>query len=72
MAGICSKHMGSEPVEGCALCHTTPEDIFGKESWQAAVKRAEEAGLHECVCGFRYYRTTDSCPKCEEPLQEDL
>lgn len=64
MSGICSWHMGyNEP--SCNLCQSTPEDLFGFETWARMKREAEKAGTRECVqCRFVFYRTTCYCPKC--------
>lgn len=64
MSGICSWHMGyNEP--SCNLCQSTPEDLFGVETWARMKREAEEAGTRKCVrCGFEFYRTTELCSLC--------
>ena len=52
------------PVEGCAACHATIEDLFGASEVALMRAEAEEAGLFDCDCGFEYYKTVDSCPLC--------
>ncbi len=70
MSGICSAHRNFNP--DCATCSATPEDIFGKEVWQSAVARAEAAGTMTCPsCNFTFYRTTNLCPKCSRPWNDD-
>ncbi len=65
MAGICSMHPPQlGPVEGCAACHATLEDLFGETAVAIARAEAEEAGLCTCECGFEYYKTVDACPLC--------
>ena len=60
---ICSAHR--TPQSDCELCHATPEDLFGKEVWEEACRRAKTAGTRKCVkCKFEFYRTTELCPLC--------
>ncbi len=65
MSGLCSAHMRhTEP--GCRLCALRPEDVF--PDWAQKVAEAEAAGKHACAgCGFVFYLTTDTCPKCRRP-----
>lgn len=69
MAGICSRHQKAEP--DCRLCQSTPADLFGKASWEAAKRRAKEAGTAVCPrCGFTYYSGLmrwSSCQDCPFP-----
>jgi hypothetical protein len=62
VAGICSAHMGDEPVEGCSACHAIPSDLFPR--WGAMVVEADLAGKAICECGFEFYLTTPACPLC--------
>lgn len=65
MSGICSAHHPSlEPIEGCAACHASLEDLFGVS--EVAQMRAEAAGKFTCDCGFEYYKTVGACPLCEK------
>jgi len=50
---LCSAHR--VPVPGCVLCASTPEDIFGKAEWAAALARAEKAGLVVCKGLHRHW-----------------
>lgn len=62
MSGLCSKHWNFTDPD-CDLCHMRVEDIF--PDWEEKKKEAEESGTHKCsCCGFVYYRTVHSCPKC--------
>ena len=57
---ICGVHRKKK--KGCIACETTVEDI---PWWKDKLKEAQEAGIEECKgCGFKYYRTTNTCPKC--------
>jgi hypothetical protein len=84
MSGICSVHRHNDP--GCRACQSTPEDLFGKESWQRALAAAKAAGEHVCRgpkktimggydsskrCGFKFYRTVDYCPLCGHKIEEE-
>jgi len=62
VAGICSKHRDYDP--DCDLCEADLEDLFGRSMAAAMRAEAEEAGLYTCDCGFEYYKTVDSCPRC--------
>lgn len=66
MAGVCSAHGGPEPVEGCAACKATVQELLGitDEEYAAMRWQAEDAGLYTCDCGFEYYKTVDACPLC--------
>ncbi len=66
MAGVCSAHWGPDPVEGCAACNSTVQELLGLNDceYAAMVARAEDAGLYTCECGFEYYKTVDACPLC--------
>ena len=67
MSGICSIHAPQlGPVEGCAACHASLEDLFGVSEVALMRAEAEAAGLFTCDCGFEYYKTVDSCPLCEK------
>jgi len=33
-----------------------------------AIAKAKRAGLHQCECGFKYYKTVNLCPKCNKPI----
>lgn len=54
---LCSAHR--EPVPGCKLCETTPEDIFGKDAWAEASARADAAGLYKCQGWKKRYPPQD-------------
>jgi len=61
LSGLCSRHWHSEP--GCHTCALKAEDVF--PDWTQVVAKAEAAGKHECAgCGFVFYLTIDTCPKC--------
>jgi hypothetical protein len=61
LMSMCSKHSQKRP--DCRLCNTDPRDVF--PNWDEKLARAKAAGIEHCLgCGFDYYRTTSSCPKC--------
>ena len=67
MSGICSVHPPQiGPVEDCAACHATLEDLFGATEVARARAEAEAAGLFTCDCGFEYYKTVSDCPLCSK------
>ena len=67
MSGICSAHGGrNEPT--CAACQI---DLRDDPIFMAKVAEAEAAGTHLCSCGFLYYKTVDSCPKCNKLRRVD-
>ena len=59
---ICSAHQ--EKKKDCPLCEANPEDIF--PDWKEKLRHAQEAGIEECECGFKYFKTTNICPKCSK------
>jgi len=59
-------HPSLGPVEGCAACHASLEDLFGVSEVARMRAEAEAAGLFTCDCGFEYYKTVDACPLCEK------
>lgn len=64
---ICSKHHGYE--KDCKLCNTHPRDLL--PGWDKKVTEAEVAGSTICKkCGFEYYLTVDSCPKCGMEMEK--
>jgi hypothetical protein len=63
MAGICSRHFGDDPMEGCAACHSTIKDLLPND-WERMETEAKEAGRAVCYCGFEFYLTTPQCPLC--------
>lgn len=58
---VCRPHSGD--VHNCPSCGDPLR--YHIEGWDEAKARAIAAGEHTCECGFTYYKTTDSCPKCE-------
>lgn len=51
----------------CPGCQVTREELMEDPIWAEKIAEAKAAGLHTCVgCGFRYFRTTDSCPQCNK------
>ena len=70
MAGLCSAHLPHETLLNCPACQATMESIF--PGWKQALERAEAAGLHECTCGFSYYKTVRVCPRCSSPREGAL
>ena len=61
---LCSRHYPPRP--DCDLCNADPRDLFS--DWDVKLAEAEAAGEHTCArCGFVYYRTVGSCPKCNAP-----
>ena len=60
---LCSAHKIFDPE--CKMCNSTPEDLFGRESWTLATKDAMEKGACTCKhCNFVFYKTTSRCPLC--------
>ncbi len=62
---ICSAHQA--PQADCPQCEITEEVLLQDPVFAQKVHEAEMAGEHTCVCGFVYYKTTDTCPKCGYP-----
>jgi hypothetical protein len=61
MAGICSIHQKVDP--SCKLCSAHPRDLF--PDWDKKIEQAKAAGTTKCCrCGFEYFLTLASCPKC--------
>ena len=68
---LCSRHHAYDPH--CYLCNKQPEDLFGKDSWNNALKRAEASGTSTCSnCEFVYYNTTNCCPVCGSKDKEAI
>jgi hypothetical protein len=62
MAGICSMHR--EMKDDCKLCNTDIKDLI--PNIEQLREEAKKAGTALCSCGFVYYLTADTCPKCGE------
>lgn len=61
--GICSKSGPHNP--DCPACKATVYDLF--PNWDEMHAKALAAWLHTCErCSFEYYKTVDSCPKCNK------
>ena len=69
------KSSGTEPTTIVPKTLTTEDKInqlknmldkgmLTKEEYEAKVAEAEAAGRYTCPCGFVYYKTVDSCPRC--------
>lgn len=61
MSGICSRHSYHDP--DCRMCNTDVRELL--PDYDEKVREAREAGEVDCGhCGFRFYRTTETCPLC--------
>lgn len=52
-----------EVYTGCLDCDCR----YYCRDYDALAAAAQVAGTVTCSCGFVYYRTTDTCPKCSRP-----
>ena len=51
-------------MPGCLACNALPP------GWKAPPE--DPADIHECLCGFEYYKTVAACPLCERPREGGL
>ena len=59
--GVCSKSGPHNP--NCRACNTSIEELIPNIKQLRA--EAKAAGEYTCDrCGFTYYKTVGSCPKC--------
>lgn len=59
---ICSIHQVSQ--SDCPQCQITTDVLLQNPNFARMVQEAEKAGKHTCTCGFTYYKTVDTCPRC--------
>jgi len=64
MTSICSQHQHIDP--DCAACNADIRDLLPDYDKKHA--EALAAGLHDCECGFQYYKTVSFCPLCSRNL----